>query len=138
MKLIFTTLFILPLLFSCKSTQYTPKNYNGAQLVIGSSGGVTGMMKEYVLLDNGQLFLSKGLNGEWKEFSKLKKTKTREIFSSAAELGLGTLKFKHPGNVTYYLTLKQPPRSNEIKWGEPGVPPPDGIIAFYSYLISLF
>ena len=138
MKLILTTLCLLPLLVACKSTHFTPKNYKGHQLVAGSSGGVTGMMKEYVLLSNGQLFLSKGLNGEWKELSKLKKSKINEIFKKAAELGLGTLKFKHPGNMTYYLILKQPPHSNEIKWGESGILPPEGISAFYDYLISVF
>jgi hypothetical protein len=138
MKLILTTLCILPLFFACKSTHFTPKNYKGPQLVIGSSGGVTGMMKEYILLDNGQVFLSKGLSGEWKEIKKLKKSDTREIFDKASELGLGTVKFKHPGNLTYYFILKQPPRSNEIKWGESGISPPDGISTFYDYLTSLF
>jgi hypothetical protein len=138
MKLILTTLCILPFLFACKSTHFSPKNYKGNQIVVGSSGGVTGMMKEYVLFENSQLFLSKGLNGEWRELAKLKKPKTREIFKKSAELGLGTIKFKHPGNVTYYLILKQPPRSNEIKWGESGIEPPEGITSFYKYLISLF
>ena len=91
MKLILTVLFFLPLLFSCKQAQFTPKNYKGYQLVAGTSGGVTGMMKEYVLLGNGQLFLSKGLKGEWKEVRKLKKSKTKDIFNKAEELGLGTL-----------------------------------------------
>jgi hypothetical protein len=138
MKLILSVLSLLPLLFACKSTHYTPKNYTENQIVVGTSGGVTGMMKEYVLLDNGHLFLSKGLTGEWKELRILKKSTTKEIFAKAGELNLSTLKFKHPGNITYYLILKQPPRSNEIKWGEAGIVPPDDIIAFYDYLISLF
>jgi hypothetical protein len=107
MKLMMITLCLLPLLFACKSTHFTPKNYKGQQIVIGSSGGVTGMMKEYTLLDNSQLFLSKGIKGEWKELEKLKKPKTKSIFNKAAELGLGTMKFKHPGNMTYYLILKK-------------------------------
>ena len=138
MRLILSILCTITLFFSCKSTQFTPKNYKGDQLVVGSSGGVTGMLKEFVLLDNGQLFVSNGLKGEWKEVRQLKKSKTKEIFGKATELELGTLKFKHPGNMTYYLALKRPPRSNEIRWGESGVPPPDGVRAFYDYLIALF
>lgn len=138
MKLILSILCLLPLLFGCKSTHYTPKNYTGNQMVVGSSGGVTGMMKEYVLLDNSHLFLSKGLKGEWKELRILKKSITKEIFTKAGELNLSTVKFNHPGNITYYLILKQPPRSNEIKWGETGISPPEDISSFYHYLISLF
>jgi hypothetical protein len=137
-KLIFIALCLFPLLFSCKSTHFTPKNYKGIQLVVGTSGGVTGMMKEYVLLENRQLFLSKGLTGEWKELRQLKRTQTKEIFSKASELGLASLKFNHPGNLTSYLIFKQPPRSNEVKWGESGVLPPEGIVEFYNYLISIF
>ena len=138
MKLIFSILCLLPFLFSCKPTHLTPKNYKGTQIVIGSSGGVTGMMKEYILLDNGQLFLSKGLTCEWREVQHLKKSKTKEIFKKVAELGLGTLKFKHPGNLTRYLIVKQPPRFNEIKWGESGILPPQGIGEFYDYLMAFF
>ncbi|MCX6306231.1 MAG: hypothetical protein NT040_14805 [Bacteroidetes bacterium] len=138
MKLTLAVLCLLPLFLACKSPHFTPKTYKKNQIIIGSSGGVTGMMKEYVLLDNGQLFLSKGLSGEWRELKSLKKSQTRAIFNKAEELDLGTLKFKHPGNLSYYLILKQPPRSNEVKWGETGVSPPEGITLFYEYLITLF
>ena len=138
MKLILSILCILPLFISCKSTHYTPKNFTGAQIVVGSSGGVTGMMKEYMLFDNGQLFLSKGLKGEWKELEKQKRSKTKEIFSRASELGLINVKFSHPGNMTYYIILKQPPRYNEIKWGETGVTPPENIVTFYTFLNASF
>lgn len=138
MKKIIPFLCILPLLIACKSTHFTPKNYNGSQIVAGSSGGVTGMMKEYTLLDNGQLFLSSGISGEWKELRKLKKPAAKEIFKKATDLGLSDMRFRHPGNMTYYLILKQPPRSNEIKWGESGISPPEGVSNFYDYLLSQF
>jgi hypothetical protein len=138
MKLIPAILCILPILISCKSTHFTPKNYTRDQIVVGSSGGVTGMMKEYVLLDNCQLFLNKGITGEWRELGNLKKSTTKNVFKKAAELGLGSMNFKHPGNMTYYLILKKPPRSNEIKWGESGIPPPDGLREFYDYLLAIF
>ena len=96
------------------------------------------MMKEYILLDNGQLFLSKGIKGDWREVKTLKKSTTKNIFKKAGTLELGELKFKHPGNMSYYLIYKQPPRSNEIKWGETGITPPDGIREFYDYLLSIF
>ena len=132
-------IFCMLLLFcSCKSIQITPQNHKGSQIVAGSSGGVSGMLKEYVLLDNGYLFLSKGLSGEWKDVRKLRASQSREIFNKAAELGLDTIKFRHPGNLTYYLKIKHPPKSNEIIWGESGISPPENIKLFYQYLISIF
>jgi hypothetical protein len=138
MKLIITILCTLTVLFGCKSTHFTPKTYKGEQIIVGSSGGVTGMLNEFILLDNGQLFQSKGLSGQWKEIRIIKRSKTKEIFEKTKELKLNTLKFKHPGNVTYYLSVKNPSKSNEVKWGESGVQPPEGVAGFYEFLIALF
>ncbi len=138
MLFVLSAVLLALFLHSCKSTHYTPKTFKGAQLVAGSSGGVTGMMKEYTLLANGQLFLSKGIAGEWREKKVLKKSTTRSIFKKAESLALGELRFKHPGNMTYYLIFKQPPRSNEIKWGEAGTTPPEGVSEFYDYLLSVY
>ncbi len=131
-------LMLLALLPGCKQKQYTPKNHKGSQIVAGSSGGVTGMLKEYILLDNGQLFLSKGLKGEWKAIGKLKRTVARDLFKKAEALDLGGKRFSHPGNMTYYLMLKDPSRTYEVKWGEAGLAPPDGIESFYNELITAF
>jgi len=129
---------ILVIMVSCKSTQYTPKDYPGHQLIIGTYGGVTGMMHEYVLLDNGALFLSKGIKGEWKPVRRLKKSETHTLFKTADTLGIDRIKFKHPGNVTSYLMLKDPSRTYEIQWGASGIPPPEPIKRFYDHLVSVF
>ena len=133
------SLILLIIMFTgCKSTHYTPKNYKGDQLVVGTSGGVTGMMKEYVLLDNGKLFLSKGIDGDFREQMPMKRSQVREIFSRAEELNFPAHRFDHPGNLTYYLILKNPSRSYLVKWGESGVTPPEGFNEFYQYLMSHF
>ena len=131
-------LCLLPILFGCKHTRYTPKNHTGSQLVAGSSGGVTGMMKEFVLLDNGQLFLSNGLTGEWKEVRTLKRSAVRDLFRKAEALNLGSKRFNHPGNMTWYLALKDPSRTYEVRWGESGTTPPEGVESFYKELITAF
>ena len=131
-----SALLLIFCLFSCKPAHFTPGNYKSAQLKFGSRGGVTGVFKEYTLLENGQLFLSRGVGKELKELSRRDKRKTRRIFRTAGELNLGTLKFSHPGNVTFYLVLKNPKKTNEISWGDPGFPPPPGIKEFYDYLLT--
>jgi hypothetical protein len=136
MKKILILLFAFLSLISCKTTKYSPVNYKDQQLVVGSSGGVTGTIKEYALLDNGQLYVNKGISGEWKYLRKVKGAKVRYIFNKVEELGLDTMKFKHPGNMSYYLVIKTSKKSNEVKWGEAGKPVPAGINAFYQELIK--
>lgn len=129
---------IMILLFSCKSTQYTPKNYRETQLIVGSSGGVSGMIREYCLLDNGQIFVSKGIAGDWKALKYVKSSKVRSFVSRAKDLGLDTLHFNHPGNMTYYFVYKSGKRTNEVKWGEADKPIPANIKVFYQEIIQAF
>ena len=136
-RLLLPLLIFLMLLTGCKHAQFTPKTHKGAQLIAGSSGGVTGMLKEYVVLDNGQVFISKGIKGEWKETFSLKRSVTRDLFRKADALNLGSKRFNHPGNMTYYLALKNPSRSYELKWGEAGTNPPEGVEALYQEIITL-
>ncbi|MEI6433618.1 MAG: hypothetical protein WCP32_02155 [Bacteroidota bacterium] len=129
---------IMILLFSCKSTQYTPKNYRETQLIVGSSGGVSGMIREYCLLDNGQIFVSKGIAGDWKALKYVKSSKVRSFVSRSKDLGLDTLHFNHPGNMTYYFVYKSGKRTNEVKWGEADKPIPANIKVFYQEIIQAF
>ena len=138
MKYFILLLSSLMALSSCKSVRYTPKTYTKTQIVAGSSGGVTGMIREYSLLDNGQLFISKGFDGEWKEVKKIEKKKTQDIFNKATAIGLETIIFSHPGNMTYDLIMKSPSRKNEVRWGETGVAMPEKVKEFYDYLMTIF
>ncbi|MCX6277633.1 MAG: hypothetical protein NT004_06025 [Bacteroidetes bacterium] len=126
------------LLFSCKSTQYTPKNYRETQLIVGSGGGVSGMIREYCLLDNGQIFVSKGIAGDWKALKYVKSSKVRSFVNRAKDLGLDTIHFNHPGNMTYYFVYKSGKRSNEIKWGQTDKAIPVNINELYKEIIKAF
>lgn len=107
-------------------------------LVIGSSGGVTGMIREYALLDNGDLFVSKGLEGEWKFLRKLKHSLVKPLFEEAESLALMSYRFNHPGNMTYYIVYKADKRKNTIKWGETGTEIRPEVKQFYDKLIATF
>lgn len=96
------------------------------------------MIKEITLLGNGQCFMSKGVTGELKELKEIRSSDTHKIFKKAEELELSSIKFNHPGNMTYYLILKTPPKSNVVKWGESGISIPPDIKEFYDYLLSVF
>ena len=125
------------LFLSCSSSHYTPKTYKASQLTFGSSGGVTGMIREYQLLDNGQLFMSTGVDYELKELPPVAKSETKKLFGTAGELMPDTLKFIHPGNMTYYVILKKKSGTITVKWGESGLRAPKGVKEFYDHAISV-
>jgi hypothetical protein len=135
---IIPAVFILILAISCKTNQYSPINYPHEQLIIGSSGGVTGAIKEYALLGNGQLFRNKGISGEWKMLKDVKGKDARNFFNTAKSLGLDTMKFNHPGNMTYYFIYKKSKKANEVRWGDANFPIPSGIQDFYQKLTTRF
>ena len=96
------------------------------------------MIREYSLMDNGQIFVSKGITGEWKQLRNVKGSKVRGFINRAKDLGLDTLHFNYPGNMTYYFIYKSHKKANEIKWGQGDKPIPADIGSFYQEILNAF
>jgi len=130
-------LMLLPFLltFSCKTTKpVSPDTFQGNQLIFGNGGGVANQVTEYTLLENGQLFLKKSGGEERKEIKKLKAKMVKGIFSRAEKLNIDKTVFNHPGNMTFFVTLKLPAGSHTIQWGDNDYTVPPDILSFYNYL----
>ena len=118
MRLLFIVLAIIGSLVlwqGCKTTKHNLSDYEGDQLVFGSGGGFTGMVKELTVLPNGQLF--KGFGPQPDEQEKIKRRKAKKLFKKAAKLDLINTKFNKPGNMYYFIRYKQGDQVNEITWG---------------------
>ena len=72
---IFLTLF-----FSCSGPKYTQENWPDNRIVFGQGGGFAGSVKEYVLLENGQLFSRSGPETPYEEMTKAKRKSAKAAF----------------------------------------------------------
>lgn len=132
MRYIFT-IVLLSLLVSC-STQQEIYVDNPHTLRFGSAGGFTNQTTVFKLLSDGQLFKSDGKGQEAVFVKQLKKSQTKKIFKEVYQLGLDTLAYNHPGNMSEFIQLKTKTTDNKIVWPIDSKEVQTEIVAFYKTL----
>ncbi len=123
------------LIFSCKTTTYTIDNLPEKQLYFGSGGGFTGMVNEYLLLENGQLFKVPS-PGQLEEMDKVKKKKAESIYMDYETLGFKELIFNQPGNIYYFIRMVDGESENFISWSDQRPLPEVKMMDFYKSLME--
>jgi len=133
--LLSTILLAMVTIFACNTTKYTADELPDKQFYFGNGGGFTGAVNEYMLLDNGQLF--KHDSGEYTELPKVKKKKAAELFKTYYDLKLDELQFRRPGNMYYFLRMKDKDTEYYTSWGNPAALPDSLITVLYDDLMQL-
>lgn len=111
-------LFSLILCFSfCKSQKYTPTDYPSGQIIFGSGGGFANAINEFALLENGQLFSKTSREGDYLHTKKLNKNMVQQMFENIDFLNLKKVDLNSPGNLYYYIEVKEKDDSHKIVWG---------------------
>ena len=114
----FYGLLICCLLFSCKATKYTPKDYPDIQLIFGEGGGISGQVNEYHLFENGILFKGKGMvDKTYEKIGKISTTKASQFFANYNALDVEMIEFDHPGNIYKFIEWKKGDQRHRITWG---------------------
>lgn len=114
--LLLLSLFAL-FFFSCKSQTYTLENLPEDVLVFGSGGGISGEVRIYTLLENGQVFYSSSLTKEHTEMERLTKKEAASYYEKLEALKLSEVNFDHPGNLYYFIEDVKGDESHRITWG---------------------
>jgi len=128
-------LFIL--LGSCNTRYYTPYEFEGAVLTVGTGGGFTGQVRSFTLLENGQLFT--GIHSDQVDgFKLLPRRETRQIFNNYKLLKLDTLNIDKPGNMYHYIVYKQGDQEKKIQWGAYDANPPRELLIYFGNLKKIF
>ncbi len=127
------------LLFSCKSTKYTPATFEGPQLVFGSGGGFTGAVTTYCLLENGQLFTKNGVPGknetDYESVKKVSKKVAKSLFAQANASGLLNAKKSQPGNMYCFVKMLSGDTTGSVAWDQ-AKPLDDPVVQLYDQLMK--
>jgi hypothetical protein len=125
---------------SCRSQRSNPATYTGKQLLFGNGGGFTGEATIYLLLDNGCLFsviTDKNSNNEnYIPLKKLSGKITQQLFSKANDLQTYQTEFSHPGNIYYFIGIKNKQATHRITWGDPAYTAPADAENLYHQLTA--
>lgn len=111
------TLAILTLQF-CKSNKYTsPDDFQGDQIRFGSGGGFAGTYDYYYLMSDGALFKNTTTDQNFVKLNKADKAQVKQLFNTYNDMGLDKYQLDDPGNLTYFLEIRQNGQDHKITWG---------------------
>lgn len=134
--LIITSLLIAAFLLGCNNKHYTPDQLPGEHLSFGDGGGFTGAVTEYILLENGQLYRFNSMEKDTVEIGKLKKKETKSLLMEVKALNLDKINIQEPGNMYYFISMKNGDKIYKITWGSATYTIDPKIEAFYKKLMN--
>lgn len=130
---------VLFLALGCSSTKNSsPENYSKRQIIFGNGGGFTGKVDTYILLDNGQLYNQVALTGSnYQQLPSLDPEITKQIFENYDRLQLNKKMLNDPGNLTYFVKMKQKEDEHKLTWGGAQQKLDPNVNRFYMNLFQL-
>jgi hypothetical protein len=124
------------LVVGCHSQKYTPADLNVRQLIFGNGGGFTGKIMQYILLESGQLFVNNLITQETIETRKISRQSAKQLFKRARNIEWSKHNFDHPGNIYYFVRLKEDRMIQEAIWGSTEHQVPEQIQQLYDQLLT--
>ena len=111
-----------------------PSNYEDNIITIGSGGGFTGLVEEYTILSNGQLYYGSGNGNYTMELDRFDKKDIKQIFNNYSLLGFKKLNIDKPGNMYHYLIFKDKDTIHKIQWGASDADTPRELLVYFANL----
>lgn len=132
--LIFSSIFL-----SCSSTKSgtdttssNKTNNSDIKYCVGRGGGFTGEFEEYMLLENGKVYKRDFIYERDVFYKELSALDTEYFLNEIDELSLYGEDINKPGNMSYYLEIRQGNNTiNKIIWGAHSYYPPKELEAFH-------
>lgn len=139
MKLSLLQIGLVLFLFSfcnCNKHAYSADKLPDEQLLFGEGGGFTGAVTTYMLLQNGQLFRVNSMQGDTTEIAKVEKKSAKMLLKEAKEMEFNKMNIQEPGNVYYFVGLRDGKETYKATWGNPEYTIDPKIQSFYKRLME--
>lgn len=115
-KFLLSILVSIASFLGCKTTNYNLDNLPEDRIIFGSSGGFAGSVTEFMLLDNGQLFVKKNHAPTYTELISVPKRLAKKAFKMSKALKLEEIKSGEPGNMNNFIGIKGKDVDHQISW----------------------
>lgn len=116
MQKIVILLVFLSFLAAC-SKKYTAETIPSQRLQFGTGGGFTGQQNAYLLLENGQIFKQKDLEGKkFETLGKIPVSLAKTMYKQAKTYE--KVKLNRTADLYHFITLKNDSTNLKWQWGE--------------------
>ena len=136
--LIFVFSFLL-ILSSCKTTEEVKSSNipQGKRYAIGQGGGFTGDYTEFILNEDGKVFKYDFRYDREVFYKNMSKADLIYFLEKIEALGLDGEEMNQPGNISYYIDVREGRTSmNKILWGHPNYYPDKKIVELHKELFN--
>ncbi len=128
---LYIIIFALFLFASCKTAKLKgPERY----IVFGHGGGFVGKEHTYKLSSYGKLTVANTEDSVRELKIKVSQKNLKKIFALADSVQKTAVLFVHPGNVYYFISLKNNTRIPDYTWGETNYTAPEPLMRLYEML----
>ena len=141
----FTFLILSGLIIGCKNSATLPERIGDVlegeselkRYAVGKGGGFTGDYQEYILCEDGKVY-KRDFNYDREVFTKqLSEEDLQYFLKRIAELDLDGISIEQPGNMSYYIEIREGKLSfNKIVWGLNTYYPPKELELFHEELFK--
>lgn len=129
--------FAFLLFGSCKTTQVSPEKYEKSKVYFGNGGGFTGELREFCLLENGDVFQINPSSREATLRNSKGKSMAKSIFKNMDEMDLKKYAYDQPGNLYYWMKYHTEADSTYLIWGHSDMVVEEEVIHMYEELVEL-
>lgn len=124
--------------FSCKTQQtYTTDSFEGKMLTFGTSGGFAGTISENYFFENGQFMHHTSRPKNTITHKNIDQEIVDQAFSNFYSLGFDDLEVNDPGNLNYYIKLKEGEKEKVLLWGGNNDAVPEILMVYFKNLSQI-
>ncbi len=132
-----TACFTLSLLGGCKTVQVSPEKYEKTKVYFGNGGGFTGELREFCLLENGDVFQINPTSREATLRNSKGKSSAKSIFKNMEQMKLNKYTYDQPGNQYFWMKYETDSDSTYLIWGSAEMEVEEEIVNLYNELVQL-
>ncbi len=136
-QLLLLSCFAISLFGSCKTVQISPEKYEKTKVYFGNGGGFTGELREFCLLENGDVFQINPSSREATLRNSKGKSMAKSIFKSMDEMDFKKYTYDKPGNLYYWMKYHTDTDSTYLIWGDSEMEVEAGVVHMYEQLVEL-
>lgn len=136
-QLLLVICFAISLFGSCKTAQISPEKYEKTKVYFGTGGGFTGELREFCLLENGDVFQINPSSREATLRNSNGKSMAKSIFKNMDDMELKKYTYDKPGNLYYWMKYHTDSDSVYLIWGNEEMEVEKEVVHMYEQLVEL-